>query len=197
MKRIIMTILTVICLTSCDKMVLAVADIVSPDPQLSFKADDELFVVTGVNTKTLRIYEIEDEGFAITLSGGSYWDTENTLKSAEIHLNCGIFKGSLKKGNIYAYSAEDMDTYPYFKYTIYDTAESSPDGSVTYLKTMWYNASEGWIKISKINKNKGLISGSFEFTAVCDDPSNGDIIEITEGTFKDISYIVVGDNEDQ
>jgi hypothetical protein len=28
---------------------------------------------------------------------------------------------------------------------------------------------------------------------VCDDPSYGDVIEITKGVFKDISYIIVED----
>lgn len=191
MKRIILTILTVICLTGCDKMFLAAVDLSTPDPRLSFKANGELFKTTGANTNTLRIYEIPGEGFAITLSGGGNWDTENTMKSAEIHLNCGIFKGSPKKGTLYAYTAEEMDTYPYFKHTISEKVESSYGGSTYQLKTMWYNASDGWIKISKMNKNKGLISGSFEFNAVCDDPSNGEVIEITKGTFKDITYIVV------
>lgn len=194
MKRIILTILTVICLTGCEKMFLASIGLTSPDHELSFKADGELFRTTGVNTNTLRIYIIKDEGFAITFDGGSYWDTENTLESAVIHLDCGIFKGSLKKGNIYAYTAEDMDTYPYFKYTVSEKVESSYGGSTYKLNTMWYNASDGWIKISRMNKNKGLVSGSFEFTAVCDDPSNDDVIEITKGTFKDISYIVVEDD---
>ena len=125
MKRIILTILTVICLTGCEKMFLASIGLTSPDPELSFKADGELFRTTGVNTNTLRIYIIKDEGFAITFDGGSYWDTENTLESAVIHLDCGIFKGSLKKGNIYAYTAEDMDTYPYSKYTVSEKVAST------------------------------------------------------------------------
>lgn len=87
-----------------------------------------------------------------------------------------------------------MDTYPYFKYTIREELESSDKYSTYRVKTMWYNATDGWFKITRMNKKKGIISGSFEFTAVCDDPSNGDvIIEITNGVFKDISYKIIED----
>lgn len=83
---------------------------------------------------------------------------------------------------------KSKDAYPHFKFTIKEKLDASPGTGIHRLNTMWYNASEGWFKITKINKKKGTISGRFEFTAVCDDPSNGDIIEITEGVFKDISY---------
>ena len=44
-----------------------------------------------------------------------------------------------------------------------------------------------------MNKKKGIISGTFEFTAVCDDPSDGKVLEVTKGVFKDISYQIVED----
>lgn len=188
MKKIILIISAVLCLTSCDEMIIAAFDLATPDPQFSFLADGEEFKVTGINTRSLKIHDITGEGFAIVLSQGTYWDTENTLESAVISLNCGIFEGSLKKGVEYVYSAEEMDAYPHFKFTIKEKLDASPGTEIHRLKTMWYNASEGWFKITKINKKKGTISGRFEFTAICDDPSNGDIIEITEGVFKDISY---------
>lgn len=188
MKRSILIIFSVFCLTSCEKMIAAAVDLFTPDPQLSFQANGEVFKVTDRNTKTLRISNFNNEGFAITFSGGSYWDTENTLYSVVISLNCGIFDGTLEKGVEYRYTAEDLDTYPCFKYSIHENIESTAGGESYDVMTMWYNATEGWIKINKINKKKGLISGSFEFTAVCDDPSNGDVIEITKGVFKDITY---------
>ena len=46
------------------------------------------------------------------------------------------------------------------------------------------------------NPKKGTITGSFGFTAVCDDPSRSDVIEITYGVFKDISYITIEDAQD-
>lgn len=193
MKRIILIILAVICITGCDKMIVSAVDAATLDSELSFMANGESYKVTGSNTNTLRIIDSGDEGFAISLIGGSHWDTENTLESAVIALSCGFFNGELKKGEEYVYSAEEMDTYPYFKYTIREELESSDKYSTYRVKTMWYNATDGWFKITRMNKKKGIISGSFEFTAVCDDPSNGDVIEITNGVFKDISYKIIED----
>lgn len=141
----------------------------------------------------MKVVHTGDNGFAITFGGGSYWDTENSLEWAIISLNCGIFNGELEKGDEYIYTAEEMDACPYFTYTILEELESSPTSSIHRLRTMWYNATEGRIKITRMNRKKGIISGSFEFTAVCDDPSYGDVIEITKGVFKDISYIIVED----
>ena len=195
MKRIILIITTIVCFTSCDQMVHLAIEAVDPDPLLSFQANGEKFEVTGSNTRTLRIHEVDEDGFAIIFSGGSNWDTENTLNSAVISLNCGFFGGNLKKGNEYVFTSEELDTYPYFKYTINVQQESS-SGSLYYeQKTMWYNCTEGRISITKMNKKRGRISGRFEFTAVCDDPSNGDVIEITDGVFKDISYTVTEEEE--
>ena len=64
------------------------------------------------------------------------------------------------------------------------------------MKTMWHNATGGWSKITRMNPKKGTITGSFGFTAVCDDPSRSDVIEITYGVFKDISYITIEDAQD-
>ena len=192
MKRIILIIWAILCFTSCEKMIVAIADIATPDPELSFQANGEEFKATGSKTPTLSILNVGDKGFAIIFSGAN-WDTKNTLESAVISLNCGFFDGALEKGREYVFNSEDMDVYPYLKYTVREELESTPGSSAYKLRTMWYNSTEGRIKITKINTKKGIIAGSFEFTAICDDPSNDDVIEITKGVFKDISYKIVED----
>ena len=169
-------------------------DIATPDPELSFQANGEEFKATGSKTPTLSILNVGDKGFAIIFSGAN-WDTQNTFESAVISLNCGFFDGALEKGSEYVFNSEDMDVYPYLKYTVREELESTPGSSAYKLRTMWYNSTEGRIKITKINTKKGIIAGSFEFTAICDDPSNDDVIEITKGVFKDISYKIVEDTD--
>ena len=190
MKRIIIIICAVLCFSSCEKMLVSAVDVVTPDPQVSFEANGEEFTVTGINVNDMRIFDFGAEGFAMRFSNGRYWDTDNTLESVVLSLDCGLFDGTLEKGREYVFTAEDSDVCPYLKYTIREELESTPDSSSYRLRTMWYNASHGRIKITRINKKKGLISGHFEFTAVCDDPSNGDVIEITKGVFNDISYTI-------
>lgn len=192
MKRIILIIWVVLCFTGCEKMIYGVAELATPDPELSFLVNGEEFKVTGSKTNTLSILNIGDKGFAIIFSGAN-WDTKNTLESAVISLNCGFFDGALEKGREYVFNSEDMDVYPYLKYTVREELESTPGSSAYKLRTMWYNSTEGRIKITKINTKNGIIAGSFEFTAICDDPSNDDVIEITKGVFKDISYKIVED----
>lgn len=193
MKKIILIISAIICLSACDKMIIAAVDATAPNPELSFMANGEMFKVTGKNTRTLRIVRSGDDGFAITFTGGGYWDTVNTLESAVISLNCGFFDGKLKKGAEYVYTAEELDACPYFKYTIKEKQVSTSSYSSYVLKTMWFNATDGRIKITRMNNKKGIISGTFEFTAVCDDPSDGKVLEVTKGVFKDISYQIVED----
>lgn len=173
-------------------MIYGVAELATPDPELSFLVNGEEFKVTGSKTNTLSILNVGDKGFAIIFRGAN-WDTKNTLESAVISLNCGFFDGALEKGCEYVFNSEDMDVYPYLKYTVSEELESTPGSSAYKLRTMWYNSTEGRIKITKINTKKGVIAGSFEFTAICDDPSNDDVIEITKGVFKDISYKIVED----
>lgn len=188
MKRILIIICAILCFSSCEKMLVSSIDAVKPDPLVSFLANGEEFTVSGVNVNAMRIYNFGAEGFSMRFSNGGYWDTDNTLESVVLSLDYGLFHGSLKKGNEYVFSAEDSDVFPYLKYTVREELESAPNSSSYRQMTMWYNASHGRIKITRLNKKKGLISGRFEFTAVCDDPSNGDVIEITEGVFNDISY---------
>ena len=194
MKRIILIIWAILCFTSCEKMIVAMVDIATPNPELSFQANGEEFKTTGSKTPTLSILNVGDKGFAIIFSGAN-WDTQNTFESAVISLNCGFFDGALEKGSEYVFNSEDMDVYPYLKYTVREELESTPGSSAYKLRTMWYNSTEGRIKITKINTKKGIIAGSFEFTAICDDPSNEDVIEITKGGFKDISYKIVEDTD--
>lgn len=189
MKRTILIIIwTILYFTSCEKMIGTVVDLVTPDPELSFQANGEEFKATANKTNTLSILKVADKGFSIIFKGVS-WDTNNSLESAVISLNCGFFDSAVEEGVTYAFRSEDMDTHPYFKYIVREDLE--PSGYRP--RTMWYNASEGWIRISKINTKKGIISGSFEFTAICDDPSNDDVIVISKGVFKDISYKIVQD----
>ena len=195
MKRILLIICTIICFTSCEMMIIAVVDLATPDPELSFQANGEEFKATGSSIHTLSILNVDNKGFTIIFSGDN-WDTDNTLESAVISLNCGFFNGTLETGSEYVFSSEELDTYPYFKYTVREELESSADSSSYKMRTMWYNSTEGRIKIRKMNTNKGIISGTFEFTAICDDPSNDDVIEITKGVFKDISYKIIEDYDE-
>ena len=189
MKRIIPIICALISLTGCKKILDAAVESAIPDPVMAFKADGEQFTATwSKDSKTLLIINVADQKFAIRLAG-SNWETRNTLKSAQICINCGFFDGKLVEGVKYAFSAEEIDTYPYLNYVVTEQLESS----VYRNRTMWYNASDGWITITNINKKRGILSGKFEFTAVCDDPSNEDIIEITKGAFRYIPYKILED----
>lgn len=192
MKRIILVIWCILCFTSCEKIIYGIAEQVAPNPEISFLANGEEFKATPQITSTLSILKVADKGFAIIFRVGN-WDTRNTLEEAAISLNCGFFDGALEEGHEYVFNSADMDVYPYFKYTVKEEMESTPTSSSYKLRTMWYNCTEGRIKITKINTNRGLISGSFEFTAICDDPSNDDVIEITKGTFNDILYKIIED----
>lgn len=192
MKRIILIICAVLSLAGCKKLFNSAVESMMPDPEMTFKADGEEFTaIWSKGSKTVGIIDSSDKGFAITFTG-SNWDTENTLKSAEICLNCGFFDGTLKEDVEYGFSAEEMDACPYF----YCVTSVLQEPSVYRSKGMWYNATDGWIKITKINKKKGQISGKFAFTAVCDDPSDEDVIEITNGAFWYIPYKVLEDHDD-
>jgi len=194
MKKILLLLSACLSLTGCGWIVLGVAVAGAPDPEFSFYAKGEKYESHN-DTGTIRVVEMDGEGFAFSYGEGpGGWDSENTLEGVEIGLNCGFFDGNMKKGIEYHYNSDDvMDFYPFFKYTYRDYIESTPDTDAFRVCTVWYNATEGWIKITKLNRKKGIVSGRFGFTAVIDDPSSDGTIEITQGVFKDIPYIKVSD----
>ncbi len=194
MKKILFLLSTCFSLTGCGWIVLGLAVASAPDPEFSFYAKGEKYE-SDDEPGTIRIVEMTDEGFALSYGEGlGGLESDNTLEGVEIGLNCGFFDGKLKKGMEYRYNSDDrMDFYPFFKHIYRDYIDSSPGSEAYRIHTIWYNATEGWIKITKLNKKKGIMSGRFEFTAVIDDPSSDNAIEITNGVFRDIPYIVVSD----
>ena len=192
MKKIIPIIVAALCFTGCQKMLYAIVDLATPDPELSFEVNGELFKATDANTNDMRVHYLGSKHFSIVFSGG-IWDTDHSMESPKISLNCGVFKGILTKDVEYVYTAEEMDVCPYFRYVVREPQESSSGATVHKLNTLWYNATDGWIKITNISSGNGRISGRFEFSAVCDDPASGDVIDIKNGVFKHIKYTTVTD----
>ena len=72
MKRTTLIIIwTILCFTSCEKMIGTVVDLVTPDPELSFQANGEEFKATANKTNTLSILKVADKGFSIIFKGVS------------------------------------------------------------------------------------------------------------------------------
>ena len=71
MKRIILIILAVICITGCDKMIVSAVDAATPDSELSFMANGESYKVTGSNTNTLRIIDTAENAFIKDIKFGA------------------------------------------------------------------------------------------------------------------------------
>lgn len=195
MKKIFLLLSLCFCLSGCTSILLGIAIVSASEPSMTFKAAGETFEAKGDNVATFRIFEVEGKGFAIS-HVGSAWDTENTLEELQIGLNCGFFDGKLKKREEYVFTEDDrLDVYPVLKYTKSENVESTSESSVSRLTTVWLNASDGWFKITKFDKNDGTVSGKFAFTAVCDDPASDEVIEITDGFFKNVPYILIQDND--
>lgn len=192
MKRILVILCASLCLSSCTSVLIAVADMVIPNPSISVNIDGMKYN-DSEESGTFRIYIVEGEGFAIAYTSQG-WENENALEEATVNLNCGFFDAEFKKGVEYVFTEDDkLDTYPYFYYKERDYRELTPDSSVYSYISYWFNATSGWFKITKLNEKDGTISGRFAFTAVSDDPDCGDVIEITDGVFKNIPYTLVED----
>ena len=192
MKRILVILCARLCLSSCTSVLIAVADMVIPNPSISVNIDGMKYN-DSEESGTFRIYIVEGEGFAIAYTSQG-WENENALEEATVNLNCGFFDAEFKKGVEYVFTEDDkLDTYPYFYYKERDYRELTPDSSVYSYISYWFNATSGWFKITKLNEKDGTISGRFAFTAVSDDPDCGDVIEITDGVFKNIPYTLVED----
>lgn len=193
MKRILLILASCLCLNGCAWIALGVAASAVPHQEISFRVDGERFESSEDVSMILRIVEVSGEGFALSM-GESNWATDNTMKGAKIGLNSGFFDGSLKEDQKYYYNSDDkMDFYPFFSYTVNVPQESVSGTEISKLETLWFNATEGWIEITKINKKHQVADGRFEFTAVCDAPSDGTTIKVTSGRFKDVPYLVVSD----
>ena len=193
MKRILLILASCLCLNGCAWIALGVAASAVPHQEISFRVDGERFESSEDVSMILRIVEVSGEGFALSM-GESNWATDNTMKGAKIGLNSGFFDGSLKEDQKYYYNSDDkMDFYPFFSYTVNVPQESVSGTEISKLETLWFNATEGWIEITKINKKHQVADGRCEFTAVCDAPSDGTTINITSGRFKDVPYLVVSD----
>lgn len=193
MKRILLILASCLCLNGCAWIALGVVGSTVPKQEISFRVDGERFESSEDVSMILRIVEVSGEGFALSM-GESNWATANTMEKAKIGLNSGFFDGSLKEDQKYCYNADDkMDFYPFFSYTVNVPHESVSGANVYKTQTIWFNATEGWIEITKINKKKQIVDGRFEFTAVCDAPSDETTINITSGRFKDVPYLVVSD----
>lgn len=168
------------CLSGCTAFLIGAAMDSAMSPRFTFEVDGYPFEADEELLGTFRVIETGDYGFAIAFSG-SEWSVVPEVDKAVIGLNCGFFTGKLKEDKEYVFTTDDaLDTYPIFKYSLLSD-------------TFWYNATDGWFRVTRINKKKGTISGTFEFSAVCDDPSNADVIEITSGVFRNIPYISVID----
>ena len=193
MKRILLILASCLCLNGCAWIALGIAASAVPHQEISFRVDGERFESSEDVSMILRIVEVSGEGFALSM-GESNWATANTMEKAKIGLNSGFFDGSLKEDQKYYYNSDDkMDFYPFFSYTVNVPHESVSGASVSKSQTFWFNATEGWIEITKINKKKQIVDGRFEFTAVCDAPSDETTIKVTSGRFKDIPYLLVSD----
>lgn len=193
MKRILLILASCLCLNGCAWIALGVAASAVPHQEISFRVDGERYESSEDVSMILRIIEVSGKGFALSM-GESNWATANTMEKAKIGLNSGFFDGSLKEDQKYHYSSDDnMDFYPYFSYTVSVPQESVSGTEISNLQTIWFNATEGWIEITEINKKQQVVNGRFEFTAVCDAPSDGTTINITSGRFKDVPYLVVSD----
>lgn len=193
MKKILLILASCLCLNGCAWIALGIAASAVPQQEISFRVDGERFESSEDVSMILRVMEVSGEGFALSM-GESNWATANTMENARIGLNSGFFDGSLKEDQEYHYNTDDkMDFYPYFSYTINIPHESVSGSSVYKTQTFWFNATEGWIEITKINKKKQIVDGRFEFTAVCDAPSDETTIKVTSGRFKDVPYLVVSD----
>lgn len=195
MKKIIILLAACLYLASCTKIISGIGSALTPTPQISFEVNGEEYRFKSQDeVGTFKIMKVSDTGFAISFVWSS-WNTSNTLDDAELYLNCGFFNAKFKKGEEYAFTDEEMDACPSFSYTGIEYLEPLPEQTTQpyLIRTYWYNATNGWFKITKINAEKGVISGRFEYTAVCDDPSNQDVVEVTNGVFKDISYVIVED----
>ena len=193
MKKILMILSMCVCLSGCTPILLGLA-LSSSVPRMNFKVDGEIYRAEDRNVGTFRIFEVEGKGFAISYNS-AIWDSENTLKGAQIGLYCGFFDGTLEKDVEYVFSSDDgLDTYPFFRYSKTELAESTAESSVSRSQSFWCSASNGWFKITKLNKKDGVISGSFAFDAVCDDPSLDEVVEITDGVFRNVPYVLVQDD---
>ena len=193
MKRILLILASCLCLNGCAWIALGVVGSIVPKQEISFRVDGERFESSEDVSMILRIVEVSGEGFALSM-GESNWATANTMEKAKIGLNSGFFDGSLKEDQKYYYNSDDkMDFYPFFSYTVNVPHESVSGANVYKTQTFWFNATEGWIEITKINKKKQIVDGRFEFTAVCDAPSDETTIKVTSGRFKDVPYLIVSD----
>lgn len=193
MKKLLLLLAMCCCLNGCTAMLIGAAvGSISPK-KFSFKANGERLKATDENLGTFRIIEADGNGFAIAYRG-SLWDVDSDIENVLIGLNCGFFSGSLKEDQEYVFTLDDnLDTYPIFRYTETEILESTEASSVSRKNTFWFNAREGWFKITKINKDDGTISGRFAFTAVSDDPASSEEVEITDGVFKNVPYLFIND----
>ena len=191
MKKLILLLAMCCCFSSCTAILIGAVVDSATTPRFSFDADGHTFKATNDNLGIFRIIETADYGFAIAYRGSS-WDVSNHFDKAELGLNCGFFTGTLKEDKEYVFTQDDaLDTYPIFKYSELEVEDATDLLSITRAKTFWFNATDGWFKITKINEDDGTISGRFAFTAVCDDPDSDEVVEITGGVFKNIPYLVV------
>ena len=194
MKRILIILCACLCLSSCTSLLIGAIDMMVPDPTIAVIINGENIYRDSKEGSTFYIHEVSGEGFAISFKTQG-WENENAKEEATISLNCGFFDTEFKKGVEYVFSeADNLDVYPYFYYKERDYYDVTPDSSAFRYITYWYNATSGWFKITKIDEKNGTISGRFAFTAVCDDPASSQTVEITDGVFKNIPYVVVQNN---
>jgi hypothetical protein len=66
---------------------------------------------------------------------------------------------------------------------LFITSADYIDNNIIYGDGNRQNKSKGWIKITKCDKEKGIFSGTFEFTLYATDSLTERSVEITEGRF--------------
>lgn len=189
MKKLLLLLALCFSFSGCTSMLIGAAVSAISLTKFSFLADGDKVKATGENVGEFRIIEVEEYGFAIAYRSAT-WDVNESYSDVVLGLNCGFFTGSLQEDQEYGFTLDDnLASYPMFQYTETVVQESGDSTNNTF----WFNATEGWFKVTKLNEKEGTISGRFVFKAVSDDPTSDKVVEITDGVFKNIPYILVQD----
>ena len=191
--HILFTVILLLGLVSCEKDFSSIIGIDAAAPiemKLSgsnYNWKNEKFSSDGGIFTTNNHPEIvmkDNGGFTLELDR---WVTSKNNAEAELNLYINIDK-PFKENEVY--SLADMACIDFHERGATTTLPSG--GTVTDIIIHCYRATEGYIKITKINTyaSNHLISGEFEFKGKCQD--HGDTIEVSSGKFSDcqihISY---------
>ena len=175
MKNLILILLTALTLSCCDKDDKPIAEIDKLPPatqtgtnKIGCLVNGQALLPKGVGITYNCFYQHLADGKHFVLGFSN--TTNDILKSIAI----GIHLTELNQGQIYQLTT-NLGSNVVSKYGTY--LISTNQGGIDYNTT---NLNVGEIKITKLDSNKQIISGTFWFDAI---NQNGEKVEVREGRF--------------